>query len=53
MPPPHRTRPLTALMVFMGVNMFCFSTITPVYDYRERRRIEREAYSLENSESMA
>ncbi|KAL5730978.1 hypothetical protein ACHQM5_003749 [Ranunculus cassubicifolius] len=58
MPPPHRTRPLTALMVFMGVNVFCFSTITPVYDFvcflpywerrRERRRLEREVASVKS-----
>ncbi|PIA53418.1 hypothetical protein AQUCO_00900177v1 [Aquilegia coerulea] len=53
MPPPHRTRPMAALLIFMGVNVALFSTITPVYDFvcflpywerrRERRRQEREA----------
>ncbi|XP_015580406.1 uncharacterized protein LOC107262000 [Ricinus communis] len=50
---PHRTRPLTALLVFTGLNVFMVSTITPVYDFvcflpywerrRERLRQEREA----------
>ncbi|XP_031495741.1 uncharacterized protein LOC116261225 [Nymphaea colorata] len=44
---PHRTRPLTALLVFLGVNVALVSTITPVYDfvcfhpYWERRRESR------------
>ncbi|XP_042479722.1 uncharacterized protein LOC122060663 [Macadamia integrifolia] len=50
---PHRTRPMTALLVFMGVNVVLVSTITPVYDFvcflpywerrREHLRKEREA----------
>ncbi|WJZ93804.1 hypothetical protein VitviT2T_012713 [Vitis vinifera] len=50
---PHRTRPMTALLVFTGLNVVLASTITPVYDFvcflpywerrRERRRQEREA----------
>ncbi|KAM0935808.1 hypothetical protein DsansV1_C27g0196761 [Dioscorea sansibarensis] len=50
---PHRTRPMTALLVFMGVNLVLVSTITPVYDFvcfhpywerrREQRRKQREA----------
>ena len=30
---PHRTRPMTALLVFTGLNVFLVSTITPVYDF--------------------
>ncbi|KAH7682993.1 hypothetical protein IHE45_05G155400 [Dioscorea alata] len=50
---PHRTRPMTGLLVFMGVNLALVSTITPVYDFvcfhpywerrREQRRKQREA----------
>ncbi|KAJ0988951.1 hypothetical protein J5N97_007307 [Dioscorea zingiberensis] len=50
---PHRTRPMTALLVFMGVNLVLVSTITPVYDFvcfhpywerrREQCRKQREA----------
>ncbi|KAL9237917.1 hypothetical protein vseg_012410 [Gypsophila vaccaria] len=50
---PHKTRPMTALLVFTGVNFVLVSTITPVYDFvcfhpywerrREKRRLEREA----------
>ncbi|KAG4176464.1 hypothetical protein ERO13_A11G247151v2 [Gossypium hirsutum] len=29
---PHRTRPMTALLVFTGLNAVLVSTITPVYD---------------------
>ncbi|KAL5994788.1 hypothetical protein ACLOJK_024843 [Asimina triloba] len=56
---PHRTRPMTALLVFMGVNVVLVSTITPVYDFvcfhpywerrRERRRREREASMTKDS----
>ncbi|XP_022773790.1 uncharacterized protein LOC111316043 [Durio zibethinus] len=52
---PHRTRPMTALLVFTVVNVVLVSTITPVYDFvcflpywerrRERRRLEHEALS--------
>jgi hypothetical protein len=28
---PHRTRPMTALLVFTGLNVILVSTITPVY----------------------
>ncbi|KAK6149046.1 hypothetical protein DH2020_016571 [Rehmannia glutinosa] len=52
---PHRTRPMTALLLFTGVNAVLVSTIGPVYDFvcflpywerrRERRRQEREAAS--------
>ncbi|KAG5252690.1 transmembrane protein [Salix suchowensis] len=44
---PHRTRPMTALLVFTGLNVILVSTITPVYDfvcflpYWERRREHR------------
>lgn len=58
---PHRTRPMTALLVFMGLNVVLVSTITPVYDFvcfhpywerrRERRRMEREVAMLNSSES--
>ncbi|EOX92515.1 hypothetical protein SCA6_013578 [Theobroma cacao] len=30
---PHRTRPMTALLVFTGLNVVLVSTITPVYDF--------------------
>ena len=30
---PHRTRPMTALLVFTGLNVVLASTITPVYDF--------------------
>ncbi|KAJ9172778.1 hypothetical protein P3X46_015986 [Hevea brasiliensis] len=44
---PHRTRPMTALLLFTGLNVILVSTITPVYDfvcfhpYWERRREQR------------
>ncbi|XP_038697642.1 uncharacterized protein LOC119995261 [Tripterygium wilfordii] len=50
---PHRTRPMTALLVFTGLNAVLVSTIGSVYDFvcflpywerrRERRRQDREA----------
>ncbi|KAK9664435.1 hypothetical protein RND81_14G041600 [Saponaria officinalis] len=50
---PHRTRPMTGLLLFTGLNVVLMSTISPVYDYvcfhpywerrREERRLEREA----------
>ncbi|XP_044506597.1 uncharacterized protein LOC123226159 [Mangifera indica] len=53
---PHRTRPMTALLVFTGLNAILFTTISPVYDFvcflpywerrRERHRQEREASRL-------
>ncbi|XP_025826879.1 uncharacterized protein LOC112902168 [Panicum hallii] len=56
---PHRARPMTGLLVFMGVNLVLVSTISPVYDFvcfhpywerrRERRRREREAVQLRGS----
>ncbi|KAK9167971.1 hypothetical protein Syun_000111 [Stephania yunnanensis] len=61
MPPPHRTRPLTALLLFTAANVVLVQTITPVYDFvcflpywerrRERRRKEREAALVMESES--
>lgn len=30
---PHRTRPMTALLVFTGLNVVLVSTITPLYDF--------------------
>ncbi|XLS62522.1 hypothetical protein HN51_016750 [Arachis hypogaea] len=30
---PHNTQPLTALLVFTGLNAVLCSTITPVYDF--------------------
>ncbi|XP_057982230.1 uncharacterized protein LOC131167443 [Malania oleifera] len=44
---PHRTRPMTALLLFTGLNVILASTITPLYDfvsflpYWERRREQR------------
>ncbi|KAL9336159.1 hypothetical protein Peur_070647 [Populus x canadensis] len=56
---PHRTRPMTALLVFSGVNVVLVSTITPVYDFvcflpywerrRERRSQERQAALTKDS----
>ncbi|XP_048127834.1 uncharacterized protein LOC125312743 [Rhodamnia argentea] len=56
---PHKTRPMTALLLFTGVNAILVSTITPVYDFicflpywerrREHRRQEREAALAKNS----
>ncbi|GMH28323.1 hypothetical protein Nepgr_030166 [Nepenthes gracilis] len=50
---PHRTRPMTALLLFTGLNAILVSTISPVYDFvcflpywerrRERRRLELDA----------
>ncbi|EPS68245.1 hypothetical protein M569_06528, partial [Genlisea aurea] len=50
---PHKTRPVTAVLLFIGLNAVLASTIGPVYDFvcflpywerrRERRRLEREA----------
>ncbi|KAG2310006.1 hypothetical protein Bca4012_024496 [Brassica carinata] len=60
---PHRTRPLTGLLLFTGINAVLVQTITPVYDFvcflpywerrRERIRKEREAMatSLSNTTS--
>ncbi|KAA3464694.1 transmembrane protein [Gossypium australe] len=45
---PHRTRPMTALLVFTGLNAVLVSTITPVYDFVcflpfwERRDVETD-----------
>ncbi|KAJ6967904.1 uncharacterized protein [Populus alba] len=56
---PHRTRPMTALLVFSGINVVLVSTITPVYDFvcflpywerrRERLRQERQAALTKDS----
>ncbi|XP_008788494.1 uncharacterized protein LOC103706224 [Phoenix dactylifera] len=56
---PHRSRPMTALLVFTGVNLALFNTIGPVYDFicfhpywerrREQRRKEREAALVKGS----
>ncbi|KAI5560226.1 hypothetical protein POPTR_016G036400v4 [Populus trichocarpa] len=56
---PHRTRPMTALLVFSGINVVLVSTITPVYDFvcflpywerrRERCRQERQAALTKDS----
>ncbi|KMT15184.1 hypothetical protein BVRB_3g062970 [Beta vulgaris subsp. vulgaris] len=58
---PHRTRPMTALLLFTGLNVVLVSSITPVYDYvcfhpywerrRETRRMEREASMRKDSMS--
>ncbi|KAH1104319.1 hypothetical protein AAZX31_13G296900 [Glycine max] len=50
---PHRTRPMTALLLFTALNAVLCATITPVYDFvcfhpywerrRERHRQQREA----------
>ncbi|TKW07684.1 hypothetical protein SEVIR_7G322900v4 [Setaria viridis] len=56
---PHRARPMTGLLVFMGVNLVLVNTISPVYDFvcfhpywerrRERRQREREALQVKGS----
>ncbi|CAN6362170.1 unnamed protein product [Urochloa humidicola] len=56
---PHRARPMTGLLVFMGVNLVLVNTISPVYDFvcfhpywerrRERRQREREALRMKGS----
>ncbi|EES09208.1 hypothetical protein BDA96_05G025600 [Sorghum bicolor] len=56
---PHRARPMTGLLVFMGVNLALFNTISPVYDFvcfhpywerrRERRRRELEGLQAKGS----
>ncbi|WOL09363.1 hypothetical protein Cni_G18116 [Canna indica] len=53
---PNRTRPMTSLLVFAGLNLVLVNTLSPVYDFvcflpywerrRERRRKEREAAAL-------
>nr|GMD44794.1 uncharacterized protein LOC21386978 [Ipomoea batatas] len=58
---PHRARPMTGLLVFVGLNAALVSTIEPVYDFvcflpywerrRERRRKEREAALAKGSGS--
>jgi len=30
---PHRARPMTGLLVFMGINLVLVNTISPVYDF--------------------
>lgn len=51
---PHRTRPMTALLVFTGLNVALVSTITPVYDfvcflpYWERRVCSFLSFSICN-----
>ncbi|XP_059646088.1 uncharacterized protein LOC132290497 [Cornus florida] len=57
---PHKTRPMAALLVFIGLNAILVSTITPVYDFvcflpywerrRESRRQEREAALAKGSD---
>ncbi|CAN6325724.1 unnamed protein product, partial [Urochloa humidicola] len=56
---PHRARPMTGLLVFMGVNLVLVNTISPVYDFvcfhpywerrRERRQRKREALQVKGS----
>ncbi|XP_072974960.1 uncharacterized protein [Typha angustifolia] len=58
---PHRTRPMTSLLVFMGVNLVLVNTISPVYDFvcflpywerrREHRQKERENALIKGSEA--
>ncbi|KAL4606904.1 hypothetical protein ACB092_09G137600 [Castanea dentata] len=51
---PHRTRPMTALLIFTGLNVFLVSTITPVYDFvcflpyweRRRERLQQREVAL-------
>ncbi|OAY79017.1 hypothetical protein ACMD2_26182 [Ananas comosus] len=30
---PHRTRPMTSLLLFMGLNLVLVNTVSPVYDF--------------------
>jgi hypothetical protein len=30
---PHRARPMTGMLVFLGVNLVLVNTISPVYDF--------------------
>ncbi|XP_062221637.1 uncharacterized protein LOC133920978 [Phragmites australis] len=56
---PHRARPMTGLLMFMGLNLVLVNTISPVYDFvcflpywerrRERHRREREALQVRGS----
>ncbi|XP_020212643.1 uncharacterized protein LOC109797131 [Cajanus cajan] len=56
---PHRTRPMTAFLLFTSVNAVLCATITPVYDFvcflpywerrRERRRQQREGTTANSS----
>ncbi|KAI4386570.1 hypothetical protein MLD38_004492 [Melastoma candidum] len=56
---PHKTRPMAALVLFIGLNAVLVSTIEPVSDFvcflpfwerrREHRRQEREAALLNRS----
>ncbi|XP_020690728.1 uncharacterized protein LOC110105531 [Dendrobium catenatum] len=49
---PHRARPMTAVLIFFGVNAILVTTVNPVYDFicflpywerrREQNRRERE-----------
>ncbi|CAH8364174.1 unnamed protein product [Eruca vesicaria subsp. sativa] len=56
---PHRTRPLTGLLLFTGINAVLVQTITPVYDFvcflpyweRRRERIRKERESLNSNTS--
>ncbi|KAL3613210.1 hypothetical protein CASFOL_042901 [Castilleja foliolosa] len=49
---PHKTRPMTALLLFTGVNAVLVSTIGPVYElvcflpYWERRRMSARARNV-------
>ncbi|KAK8955135.1 hypothetical protein KSP40_PGU013873 [Platanthera guangdongensis] len=55
---PHRARPMTAILIFFGVNVVLESTINPVYDFicflpyweRRRERIRRERERGSNNE---
>ncbi|TVU27802.1 hypothetical protein EJB05_19303 [Eragrostis curvula] len=56
---PHRARPMTGMLVFLGINLVLVNTISPVYDFvcfhpywerrRERRQKEREALQMRGS----
>jgi hypothetical protein len=53
---PHRARPMTGLLVFMGVNLALFNTISPVYDFvcfhpYWERRVPDEPYFISFSTS--
>ncbi|XP_020101911.1 uncharacterized protein LOC109719562 [Ananas comosus] len=58
---PHRTRPMTSLLLFMGLNLVLVNTVSPVYDFicflpywerrRESRQKEHEAALSKHSET--
>ncbi|CAN6992119.1 unnamed protein product, partial [Brassica oleracea var. botrytis] len=53
---PHRTRPLTGLLLFTGINAVLVQTITPVYDFvcflpYWERRVKLGSYNIKLHEA--